>query len=164
MKKINRTYIMGIACLILAGFVAWQTTLVPERMVSNEPGPKAFPFLAAAGIAVFAILSMIFDGPKEAASGNKPYLDKAGWIRMGIIIAEALVFCVMMQFIGFWFASMIGTFMFVWTLKGEKKANLIFAIIFSVALGSICYFGFTRGFHIPLPSGSLWKALGIPML
>ena len=44
MKKINRTYIMGIVCLALAAFIAWQTTMIPERLVSNEPGPKMFPF------------------------------------------------------------------------------------------------------------------------
>lgn len=163
MKKLNRTYIMGILCLILAAWIAWQTTTITERLVSNEPGPKLFPFISAAGIAVFAILSMIFDGPKEAKEDNKPYLDKAGWVRMAIILAEALVFCIAMQFIGFWITAMVGMMVFIWTLKGKKKINVIFAIILSVVVGSICYFGFTRGFHIPLPSGSLWRSLGIHM-
>ncbi len=160
MKKINRTYIMGIVCLILAAFIAWQTTMIPERLVSNEPGPKLFPFISAGGIAVFAVLSMIFDGPKD---DGKTYLDKSGWIRMAVIMVEAVLFCVAMQFIGFWFTAMIGMFVFIWTLKGEKKINVIFAVILSIALGSICYFGFTRGFHIPLPSGSIWRSLGIKM-
>lgn len=160
MKKINRTYIMGVLGLILAAFVAWQTTKVPMSLVSNEPGPRFFPYISAAGIALFSILSMIFDGPKDE---GKPYLDKAGWIRMAVIMGEALVFSFAMQTIGFWFASMLGTFLFTWTLKGEKKINLIFAVVFSVALGCICYFGFTKGFHIPLPTGTLWKALGIKM-
>ena len=162
-NKLNRTYVMGIVCLILAALIAWQTTLIPERLVSNEPGPKAFPFIAAAGIAVFAILSMIFDGPKESKNGAKPYLDKAGWIRLFIVMAEALLFCLGMQFIGFWITAMVGMFVFVWTLKGDKKINVIFAVILCIALSSICYFGFTRGFHIPLPSGSVWRSLGINM-
>ena len=160
MKKLNRTYIMGIVCLILAAWVVWQTTLIPERLVSNEPGPKLFPFISAGGIAVFAVLSMIFDGPKD---DGKAYLDKQGWVRLAIIMAEAVVFCVAMQFIGFWFTAMLGMFMFIWTLKGEKKINIVFAIILSIVIGSICYFGFTRGFHIPLPSGSIWTSLGIKM-
>lgn len=164
MKKLNRTYIMGILCVILAAWIAWQTTMIPERLVSNEPGPKFFPFICAAGIAIFAVLSMIFDAPKEAKEGSKPYLDKAGWIRMAIILGESLLFCIGMQFIGFWITSMVGMMVFIWTLKGDKKINIPFAIIFSIAVGSICYFGFTKGFHIPLPSGSLWKTLGIPML
>lgn len=160
--KFNRTYVMGILCLILAAWIAWQTTMIPERLVSNEPGPKFFPFISAGGIAVFAILSMIFDGRKEKDA--KPYLDRKGWARMGLILAECLVYCLAMNFIGFWIASMLGMFAFIWTLKGDKKINIIFAVCLCVVLSSICYFGFTRGFHIPLPSGTIWKALGIKMI
>ena len=163
MKKLNRTYIMGILCLALAAFIAWQTTMIPERLVSNEPGPKFFPFISAAGIAVFAILSMIIDGPKEAKEDSTPYLDKAGWLRMGIIMAEAVLFTLGMQFIGFWITAMIGMFVFIWTLKGDKKINILFALLLSVGLASLGYFVFTRVFVIPLPKGALWEALNIPM-
>lgn len=163
MKKLNRTYIMGIVFLLLAVFVFIETGNITERLVSNEPGPKFFPYISAGGMALLAILSMIFDGPKEAKEGSKPYLDKSGWVRMLIILVEALAFCIAMEFIGFWLASMLGTFVFTWTLKREKKINVIFAIAFSVILGTVCYFGFTRGFHIPLPSGSIWDSLGINM-
>ena len=163
MKKFNRTYVMGIVFLLVAAWIVWQTGKIPERLVSNEPGPKFFPYLSAAGIAVFAILSMIFDGPKEKTKSAKPYLDKAGWIRLAIILGEARLFVFGMQTIGFWISAMIGSFVFIWTLKGEKKISLPFAIVFSIALGTICYFGFTRGFHIPLPSGSVWRSLGIKM-
>lgn len=161
MKKFNRTYVMGILGLALAAWITWQTTMIPERMVSNEPGPKFFPFISAAGIALFSILSMIFDGPKD--NNAKAYLDKQGWVRMALIMVECLVYCLAMDFIGFWIASILGLFAFVWTLRGDKKINLVFAVCFCIVLASICYFGFTRGFHIPLPSGSLWNTLGIPM-
>lgn len=160
--KFNRTYVMGILCLVLAAWIAWQTTMIPERLVSNEPGPKFFPFISAAGIAVFAVLSMIFDGRKDKDA--KPYLDRKGWIRMGLILGECLVYCLVMDFIGFWITSMLGMFAFIWTLKGDKKINIIFAVCLCIVLSSICYFGFTRGFHIPLPSGTLWKTLGIKMI
>ena len=82
---------------------------------------------------------------------------------MAVILVETLVFCIIMDFFGFWIASILGTFVFTWTLKGKKKINVIFAVVFSVVLGTVCYFGFTRGFHIPLPSGSVWDLLGINM-
>ncbi len=122
MKKMNRTYLMGTLALLLAAFIAWQTTMIPERMVSNEPGPKLFPFISAGGIAVFAVLSMIFDGPKD---DGKPYLDKAGWIRMLIIIVEVLFFCFMMNFIGFWIAAMMCLFLFFWPLAWPVSAILV---------------------------------------
>ena len=160
-NKLNRTYIMGALCLVFAAWIAWQTGKIPERLVSNEPGPKFFPYISAAGIALFAVLSMIFDGPQEHKNAAGPYLDRTGWIRLGVIMAEALLFCVAMQVIGFWLTAMLGMFLFIWTLKGDKKINLVFAVCLSAALGSLCYFGFTRGFHIPLPAGTLWRVLGV---
>ena len=166
MKKLNRTYIMGIVFILFAVWVAYQTTLIPEKLVSNEPGPKLFPFISAAGMVIMSVLSMVFDGKKEAEEnkhGAAPYLDAAGWKRLALIMIECIIFCAAMNFIGFWITSMVGMMMFILTLKADKKINLVFAIVLSVALGSLCYFGFTKGFNIPLPKGVIWNALGIKM-
>ncbi len=157
---------MGIVFILLAIWVAYQTSQIPEKLVSNEPGPKLFPYISAAGMVVMAVLSMIFDGRKEAEdnkNGAAPYLDAAGWKRLALIMVECIVFCVAMNFIGFWITSMVGMMMFILTLKADKKINLVFAIVLSIALGSLCYFGFTKGFNIPLPKGVLWNMIGIKM-
>lgn len=166
MKKINRTYLMGIVCLAFAAFIVWQTGKIPHRLVSNEPGPRMFPYISAAGIAIMAVLSMIFDGKKEKQQEKElePYLDKAGWKRLIAMMAVCILFCIGMQAIGFWITAMIGMFVFIWMLKGDKKINVPFAVILSVGLASLCYFGFTRGFNIPLPKGAVWDLLNITML
>ena len=56
---------MGIFMLIFSAWIAYESTNIPQLLVSNEPGPRLFPFISAMGIAVFAVLSMIFDGKKE---------------------------------------------------------------------------------------------------
>ena len=164
MKKINRTYVLGILGLLISAFIIWQTGNVKMRLVANEPGPRFIPYVSAAGLALFSILTIIFDAPKDAKKGSKAYLDKAGWIRLAVIVGEAILFALAMNFIGFWFTSMLGMFLFIWTLKGKKKINIVFAILLCVGLGSLCYFGFTKGFNIPLPKGTLWDSLGIRML
>ncbi|GEM_PF-800794 len=161
MKKINRTYVMGVFTLIVAALIGYGTSKVPEMLVSNEPGPRLFPYISAIGLAVFAVLSMIFDGPGE---DNKPYLDHAGYIRLIVIMAECLAFAVFMNLIGFWITGVAGLFAFIWTLKGDKKINVAVCLIFCIVLSSICYFGFTRGFNIPLPKGSIWESVGISMI
>ncbi|MBR1409132.1 MAG: tripartite tricarboxylate transporter TctB family protein [Clostridia bacterium] len=163
MKKFNRTYLLGGLGLAISAWIVWQAGQIPTRLVANEPGPRFIPYVSAAGLALFSLLTIIFDAPKEAAKGVKPYLDKAGWIRLAIIMAEAVLFALAMTFIGFWFTAMLGMFLFIVTLKGKKKVNWLFAILLCVGLGSLCYFGFTRGFHIPLPTGTLWESLGITM-
>ena len=152
---------MGVFMLIFSAWITYESTKIPQLLVSNEPGPRLFPFISAIGIAVFAILSMIFDGKKEKKA---EYLDKKGYLRLGLMIAECLAFAFLMNFIGFWIVSMAGLFMFICTLKGEKKINYLVCIVFCVILGSICYLGFTKGFNIPLPKGTLWESLGISML
>ena len=66
MKKLNRTYVMGAVFIVFALWVLWQTGMIPERLVSNEPGPKLFPYISAVGMIVMAVLSMITDGRKES--------------------------------------------------------------------------------------------------
>ena len=82
---------------------------------------------------------------------------------MGVIMVEAVLFTLSMEFIGFWITAMVGMMVFIWTLKGDKKISIPFAIILSVGLASLGYFGFTRGFVIPLPKGALWDMMNIPM-
>lgn len=164
MKRINRTYIMGVLVLALAAWIGWQTTQMPTRFVSNEPGPKLFPFISAIGIGVCAILSMIFDGRKEAEEGKKKaVMSKEGWLRVGLLLVEFVLFALGMNWLGFWITSMVGLMVFFYTLKGDKKINVWVALGLSVALGSLCYFGMTGLFNIPMPKGTLWKSLGITM-
>lgn len=163
MKKFNRTYLMSIVWLAIAAVILWQTTILPEKFVSNEPGPKLFPYISAVGIAVCSILAMITEGPKETKEGSKAFMDKAGWMKIFLLLGECVLFALGMNWIGFWITSMVGMFVFIWTLKEKKKINIIFAILLSICLGSICYFGFTKVFSIPLPKGKLWKMLKIKM-
>ncbi len=161
MRKLNRTYVMGIFMLLFSAWIGYESTNIPQMLVSNEPGPRLFPYISAIGIAVFSILSMIFDGKVEK---NSQYLDRAGYMRLLIIVGECLIFAFLMNLIGFWFVSMAGLFMFIYTLKGDKKLNIAICVIFCILLGSLCYFGFTRGFNIPLPKGNIWDSLGVNML
>ena len=163
MKKINRTYIMGVVVLALAAWIGWQTSQMTTRFVSNEPGPKLFPFISAIGMGVCAILSMIFDAPKEAKHEKKAMMPKGGWLRIGLLLVEFVLFALGMEWLGFWITSMVGLMVFFYTLKGDKKINIWVALALSIILGSICYFGMTKLFSIPMPKGTLWKSLGIAM-
>ena len=39
MKKFNRTYVMGVLCLLLAAWIVWQTGKVPMRLVARAASP-----------------------------------------------------------------------------------------------------------------------------
>lgn len=165
MKKLNKVYVTSALALVFSVWVIWQAGSIPMKFVSNEPGPRLFPYISAIGIIICSVLSIFFDGIKNKNRGQEKngFLDKDGWKRMGIIILELILFAVLMQYLGFLIAAIVMMFVFIWTMKGAKKISIPFAVILSVALSLIVYFGFTKGFVIPLPSGSLWEALGIKM-
>jgi len=154
MKTFNKTYISGVICLMFAGWIIWQTGTIGERLVSNEPGPRLFPYISAIGIIVCSVLSMIFDGRKETA--KRQYLTKDGWKRLGIMFAELIVFAIGIHLIGFLLTAIIMMMVLIMTLKENKKIRLLFAISLSVGLSAIVYFSFTKVFVIPLPTGMLW--------
>lgn len=168
MKKLTKSRLLGILGMLFAAWIAWKAGDIPMLLVSNEPGPRLFPYISAAGIFVCSLLTMIFDGNKEAKEaeekGIRPFLGKTGWIKVGIVFACCIAFALSMQYLGMWITAMAGLFGFVWLLKGDKKVNVWGLLIFSIAFGSLIYFGFTRGFMIPLPKGELWELLGIKML
>ena len=127
-------------------------------------GPRLFPCISAACMILMAVVSLGLDRRKKDEKEEiSSYLDREGLKRLALILAECLLFCVFMYWIGFWFTAMAGTVLFILTLGTGKKSNLFFAVVFGVLFGSLCYFGFTRGFHIPLPGGALWALTGIRM-
>lgn len=159
MKKLNRT---RIACIFLILFAAWicvQTSQIKEMMVSNEPGPKLFPYISALGIAVCAVLIFFFDGAKE--SHSEPYLTRDGWKRLILFMAEVTVYGLGIYYIGFLFATLVMLFVLIMTLKSGKKINLLFAVLLTVGITCLIYYGFKYGFQTNLPTGRLWKIMKI---
>lgn len=163
MKKFHKTYLVGITCIIFALWIIWSTGSISEKLVSGEPGPRLFPYIAAAGIIVCSILTMVFDGPKEAQKEKRPFLTKDGWKRLCTIFAEVLVFAFGMHYLGVLITGSVMTCVFIMTLKQEKKINNIFAVALSIGLTCVVYFSFTRVFHLLLPTGQLWSTLGIQL-
>ena len=163
MKKLQKTYIVGIICILFAVWIIWNTGGISMKLVSGEPGPKLFPYLSAAGIIICSVLSMIFDGPKDAQKERKPFLTKDGWKRLGIIFGEIVIFAAGMHYLGVLITGSVMTFVFIVTLKREKKISYLFAAALSVGFTCLVYFGFTKGFHMLLPKGEVWSMMGIKL-
>ena len=162
-KKIQKTYVVGIVCIIFAVWIIWSAGSISTKLVSGEPGPRLFPYLSAAGIIICAVLSMIFDGPKDAKKEKKPFLTKDGWKRLALIAVEIVLFAVGMYYLGVLITGSVMTFVFICTLKQEKQINYLFAVALSIGFTCLVYFGFTKGFHMLLPKGEVWSMMGIKL-
>ena len=157
--KLNRTQVVGIIFLLIAAFFAAMTPSIHVIDGLYEPGPRIFPYLAEGIIALCSII-MIFQAhgkekdPKAAES--KPYLDKAGWTRLGIASALMIIYAILLTVVGFLISTPIMTLAFIFVLSSGEKVNKIAAIIITAVLTLGIYFLFTELFSIPLPSGILF--------
>ena len=159
MKKLNRIRIACIVLFLFAAWIAWETSQIREMMVSNEPGPKLFPYISAVGIAVCSILIYLFDGAKEKET--EPYLTRDGWKRLLLFMAEVIIYGIGIYYAGFLLSTLVMLFIMIMTLKGGKKISILFALLFTIAATCIIYYGFKFGFQTNLPTERFWKLLGI---
>ncbi|WP_326975051.1 tripartite tricarboxylate transporter TctB family protein [Caproicibacter sp. BJN0012] len=131
------------------------------RVVANmdEPGARAFPYFVE-GLLVVCSLGIMFGKTrkeKESEKNREPFLDRVGWIRLGMAIGVMLLYAVALQIIGFIVATPLLTIGFIYTLRSGRKVSLATSILIAVLTTVVVYFGFTKGFNIPLPEGILFS-------
>lgn len=157
--KIKKEIVFGSVFILFALWIIWQTGFVSEKLVSNEPGPRLFPYIAGIGIIVCSVLMMIFDG-NNSRKDHAQVMSIETWKKVGLFFGELIGFGILIYFLGFFVSSLVLLPTLIFTLKGEKKVNLLFVAILTVGLTCLIFFGFTKGFSIPLPTGVLWDAIG----
>ena len=157
--KLNRTQIVGVIFLLIAAFFAAMTPSIQVIDGLYEPGPRIFPYLAEGIIALCSIIMIIQARSKEKdpnAKESKPYLDKAGWKRLGLASVLMIAYAVLLGIVGFLIATPIATLAFIFVLSSGEKVNKIAAVVITAVLTIGIYLLFTELFSIPLPSGILF--------
>ena len=157
--KLNRTQVVGIIFLLIAAFFAAMTPSIHVIDGLYEPGPRIFPYLAEGIIALCSIIMIIQARGKEKdpkAAESKPYLDKAGWKRLGIASALMIIYAILLTVVGFLISTPIMTLAFIFVLSSGEKVNKIAAVVITAVLTIGIYLLFTELFSIPLPSGILF--------
>ncbi|MGI6029100.1 MAG: tripartite tricarboxylate transporter TctB family protein [Candidatus Heteroscillospira sp.] len=158
--KLNRTQVVGIIFMAIAVFFASQTPQIQVGEGLFEPGARIFPYIAEGIIFVCALLMTIFARGKQFdanAKESKPYLDKAGWKRLGLAAVLMAAYAVLLSLLGFLISTPIATLAFIFVLSSGEKVNKAAAVIIALALTAGIYMLFTNLFSIPLPSGMIFK-------
>ena len=65
----------------------------------SYPGPRALPGLAAVGFVICG--AGIFIKGCMNKEGEKPFLDKKGWLKLGISLLALIVYVALMYVVGF---------------------------------------------------------------
>jgi len=129
---------VGLAVLILAAVVGWQTTVIPTNAVYAQVGPKAIPWIATAMLAVLGVLLTLWGvrGGWARDEHGAPNLWGAFWLLLGLALNAALI-----GVAGFIIAS---TVLFVCTALAFGSVSVLRDAVIGFALALVAYVGFDR--------------------
>lgn len=144
--------LISLALVALGGFVLLETRGIAEGQGYAQVGPRLFPFLIGAGM---ALCGMILAG--HALSGgwrNVPLdqeahdaADRAGFLTVS---AGILIHMLVIGTAGFVIAS---TLLFSMVARGFGSRRTVRDALFGLALALVAYLVFTFGLQLRLPAG-----------
>lgn len=135
--------IFGAFGLLFAVLMAWATTLIEESFIQDPLGPKAFPLVIAALVALSSLV-MLFKPDDEP---TWPPLAK--WLELTITIGVMVAYAYVLPELGFVISSSLITAFLIHRLGGSLKQATVAGVLISV--GVFVVFGY--GLHLSLAKG-----------
>lgn len=144
---------VGVAVLLLAAVVAWQTTVIPENAIYAKVGPKLFPWVTAALLGVMGALLTLsgLRGGWEHEEGGDTDWASLGWLAAGLVLNVVLI-----SYAGFIIA---GTLLFVCTARAFGSNQPLRDALIALILAVVAYVGFDRVLGYKIGSGLIERLL-----
>jgi len=133
----------------------WQTSQLTSLFAVSrrDSGPKLFPYLTCTALILCAVGKFITDGKNKSA---KPFLTKKGWINVILMFAAASGYLLSLTYLGFLVSTPLFSILFVYVMKGDRRVNPLWAVVFAIILTGALYFLFQNFMHVRLPGGTFW--------
>ena len=139
----------GLIALILGIVVAFLTSQFPESAMAGDIGPKVFPYISA-GLLTICGLGLLVTGSKKEET---PSYTSKQLIRLGIISAVVVGYCVLMFLVGYIPSTIIGAFVLSLMFGKGKNIPWYRSMIFAIVMTVAAFYIFERLFVLPLPRG-----------
>lgn len=153
--KIKRDQVTGAVLVLLGLVVFFMTNTFTMPITAAYPGPRMLPTIAALGFMVCG--SGILIGSSLGKKEEKVYMVKAGWIRIGAVLAVIAAYIAAMTVAGYLIATPIILYVLTAMFAKGSDSTLKGRIIFSVAVSVIIYVIYVFAFGLTLPSGILFE-------
>jgi putative tricarboxylic transport membrane protein len=141
---------LGAVCVVVAGAMAWAATGY-NPPISYEPvGPKSFPILLAALMAVAGAWLLVKPSLTVASWTGTP------WRPIAICGASVLAYSLMFEWFGFPIATTLMSVPIGIAFGGSWKKTLLAGLV----LGFSCYLLFDKVLDVVLPTGLLSGWMG----
>jgi len=158
--------VIGIALIVFAGIMYYQTTLLPPALFGDIGAafvPKIwFTILGICGVAL-TITGFWRDAKqKDAVSGPeagigerlKEFLIHYRFVFSGFIIF--FLYILLMKYIGYLYSTLLFMPVLMWVLGPKNAKSAVIAALTSIGVTGIIYFGFVKILKVFLPTGSLF--------
>jgi putative tricarboxylic transport membrane protein len=120
--------IFGIFGLLFAGLVVWATGRIEESFIQDPLGPKAFPLVIAALVALSSVVMLV----KPDRNPAWPNLRK--WLEMAVTVGVMVAYAVVLPELGFVLSSALLAGFMVQRLGGTPLQSVVGGIVMSVGI------------------------------
>ena len=157
-KFFCRDRILSIVLLVISAFFAIMANDQKASNLKGDPGPKVFPWIGCAILALCAIY--LFINPK--ADGKKMQLSKEEWKRLGLMMGMYLFIVLGTVYFGIMYTLPVALFcisyLFSKSSKPElpKKKRIIQTLIYTVCLSAALYLIYVVALDVRLKPGKLF--------
>jgi putative tricarboxylic transport membrane protein len=139
--------LLGLALLALAALVAWDASRLGGGATYAQVGPKSFPYVIAAGLALLSVWTLVAAWLGDLPSREPDEVAPILWI-VGGLLAQMLLLGVA----GFSIATGV---MFGLVARGFGERRLWLTIPAGILVSLVLFFVFNRGLQLTLPGGPL---------
>ena len=157
-KFFCRDRILSIILLVISAFFAIKANDQKASNLMGDPGPKVFPWMGCAILALCAIYLFIRPNP----DGKKMQLSKEEWKRLGIMMGLYLFIVLGTVYIGIMYTLPVALFcisyLFSKSSKPDltKKQRIIQTLIYTVCLAAALYLVYVVALDVRLKPGKLF--------
>lgn len=120
--------IFGIFGLLFAGLVVWATGRIEESFIQDPLGPKAFPLVIAALVALSSVVMLV----KPDRNPAWPNLRK--WLEMAVTVGVMVAYAFVLPELGFVLSSALLAGFMVQRLGGTPLQSVVGGIVMSVGI------------------------------
>lgn len=137
--------VLGVFALLFAAFLAWNGWGLEAPFAYEPVGPRAFPLLLAAVIALCGLWLMVRG--QDRAEPNPPGANGRIALMVGLVAVYALIF----EWLGFILATAVMATFVGRLFAGRWRA----CAIGGLTMGAVFYLLFDKVFDVVLPTGIL---------
>ena len=154
MIRIKRDQLTGAVLVLLGIIVAVMTNQFKIPFTAAYPGPKMLPMIGAVGFIVCG--AGIFMEGTLSKKEEKPFMVKAGWIRMAACTFILCLYVLVSSLIGYLITTPFVTYGLTTIFAKGSRSTMKGRILFSVVFSLIIYVIYVYAFGLGLPEGALF--------